>query len=71
MGNKQTRKIDFSKFEANPSAPKKGSGAYDLKVMEVLNAGSFGEVYKIRRFNDNKLFALKKSMIKNYSKSEK
>ena len=49
----------------------KGSGAYDLKVMEVLNAGSFGEVYKIRRFNDNKLFALKKSMIKNYSKTEK
>jgi serine/threonine protein kinase len=36
MGNKQSRKVDFSKFEANPSAPKKGLGAYDLKVIENL-----------------------------------
>ena len=71
MGNKQSRKIDFSKFEANPSAPKNGYGAYDLKVIETINVGGFGVVSKIRRLHDNKLFALKKSMIKNYSKSEK
>ena len=67
MGNKQSRKVDFSKFEANPSAPMKGYGAYDLKVIEAINVGGYGEVYKIRRFHDNKLFALKKSMMRDIS----
>ena len=71
MGNKQSRKVDFSKFEANPSAPKNGYGAYDMKVIETINVGGFGVVSKIRRFHDNKLFALKKSMMKDISKNDR
>ena len=71
MGNKQSRKVDFSKFEANPSAPKNGYGAYDMKVIETINVGGFGVVSKIRRFHDSKLFALKKSMMKDISKNDR
>lgn len=49
----------------------KGSTAYDFRHKKLLSAGAFGEVFKIRRYQDSKELAIKMSSQSRDSKTEK
>jgi hypothetical protein len=49
----------------------KGSTSYDFRHKVLLSAGAFGEVFKIRRYQDSKELAIKISTQSRDSKTDK
>ncbi len=43
----------------------------DFEILSVLGKGAYGSVYKVKRFTDNKIYAMKKIILNNLSNKEK